>query len=299
MIPQSHFFGASAAAWSPANRSSCDAHIERGSWRLLGPQAELAKGQQTVIAADLQDQVTGRVGASGSKVSALPFIEVVPDHVSVEKDGWCAAEIVAAAGARTSTEVAALLDAAGFYPRLEACLERDFFGYYNTNVSTKTAQVRRGHLGRRRAPCHFSTNTGSSKTYATPLRVRSAHPQSLFLPLWQALYTDKAGLRTAFSEHWAHIAAAVASEPAVLAHDLLNEPWPGDTNNPWEYSSFMSWWYNSPRAEHNVLLPFYRELARGIRKVDQKHIIAYEPVSPPSSPLDMRVVVSGRLDGIA
>lgn len=88
-----------------------------------------------------------------------------------------------------------------------------------------------------------------------------------------------AGLRTAFSEHWMHIAASLASEPTVLAHDLLNEPWPGDTNDPQQYSAFMSWWFNSPAAEHELLLPFYRELAHRIRKVDRNHIIAYEPVS--------------------
>jgi len=92
----------------------------------------------------------------------------------------------------------------------------------------------------------------------------------IFFP--QALYTDAAGLRTAFAEHWAHVASALAGEPAVLAHDLLNEPWPGDTNRP----NFT--FPNIIQVERSLILPFYRAIAAAIRKVDRRHIIAYEPV---------------------
>jgi len=126
-----------------------------------------------------------------------------------------------------------LLDAAGLYPQLKECTNRDFFEYYSTNSQTKTAQ---------------------------------------------ALYTDGGGVRRAFEEHWAHVAEALADEPAVLALELMNEPWPGDTNDPGNYSLFMSWWFNSPAAERDLLLPFYRHVVAAIRAVNKRHIVAYEPV---------------------
>jgi len=87
----------------------------------------------------------GRSGANrSSRALGTPFFP--------QTEGWCAAELVAFAAATTSSEVAVALEAAGLYPKLEACLERDFFRYYTTNVSTKTSQVgsRRGvgYLGR-------------------------------------------------------------------------------------------------------------------------------------------------------
>jgi len=95
------------------------------------------------------------------------------------------------------------------------------------------------------------------------------------------------------------VASVLSQEPAVLAHDLLNEPWPGDTNDPALYSAFMSWWFNSPAAERELLLPFYRALAAEIRKVDPRHIIAYEPVRTQKRPASDFLIGMGRSQAVA
>jgi hypothetical protein len=169
-FPQSHFFGEGAEA--------ADSGVEGGGRVCRAPSvpasATVAAATATAIAAVTPADVVANRSANGRpNRSGNSSPNRSGDGIGIGSGngsgavmiGWCAAELAAAAGARTSSEVAAVLGAAGLYPNLDACLERDFFSYYYTNVSTKTTMV--GGAGAK-----------FSLPYQKPKRARIARPQS-------------------------------------------------------------------------------------------------------------------------
>ena len=149
LIPQTHFFGRAAHDHWAANRSSCAVHATLGTRPAsgLGGNASVSVGVSALEPIRGERGIAPEGGGASDPAAQSAAAMAAPVASAASLDGWCAEEIVTAVGASTSTEVAAILEAAGYYPRLEACLERDFFGYYYTNVSTKTAQVSRLHDG--------------------------------------------------------------------------------------------------------------------------------------------------------
>jgi endoglycosylceramidase len=89
---------------------------------------------------------------------------------------------------------------------------------------------------------------------------------------FQNLYENYDGLRTAFAQSWAQLAAAYKDLDGVIGFELLNEPWAGDI-------------YSQPSllypgvADKVNLAPFYEELASAIREEDDDRLIFFESVT--------------------
>jgi endoglycosylceramidase len=66
------------------------------------------------------------------------------------------------------------------------------------------------------------------------------------------------GLQQRYVAAWEQVAREFAGDPWVLGYDVFNEPWPADATN----------------AE---LASFYSRVIAGIRSVDRRHLIWYEP----------------------
>ena len=107
--------------------------------------------------------------------------------------------------------------------------------------------------------------------------------QCLNHPFWHSYFSDKVGLAfqkmytkdshlyLEFGKFWKMVAERFKSNPAVIGYDLINEPWFGDL-----YSDpFLIW---GGKAEETQISEFFTHLHDQIRKVDQNHIIFYEPV---------------------
>lgn len=162
-IPQSRFFGGErgeteggglggghvclapgvtggAEQWGEG-RSGTDAAALQSPNGTRAPARQVQHTPGSAQSAAGQGAVTASAAITASIRPAARSANRTPPPPAVS--GWCAAELAGAAGARTSSQVAAALGAAGLYPNLDACLERDFFSYYYTNVSTKTTMV--GH----------------------------------------------------------------------------------------------------------------------------------------------------------
>ena len=66
------------------------------------------------------------------------------------------------------------------------------------------------------------------------------------------------GLQQRYVAAWEQVARAFAGDPWVLGYDVFNEPWPAD-------------------ATTTELASFYSRVIAGIRSVDRRHLIWYEP----------------------
>jgi endoglycosylceramidase len=79
-----------------------------------------------------------------------------------------------------------------------------------------------------------------------------------------AEFWQDADMRGEYMELWEMIARRYKDEPAVVAYDLFNEPWPDLALPPED-------------ADRDVLQPFYEELIGRIRAIDATRLIIYEP----------------------
>ena len=87
---------------------------------------------------------------------------------------------------------------------------------------------------------------------------------------FQRLYNNEDGLRDSFGEFWKVAASYFKDMPNVIAYELINEPWWGDI-----YMDLRNVY--EPNTKN--LMPFYRELHKAIRQVDNDTIIMFEPVT--------------------
>jgi len=91
---------------------------------------------------------------------------------------------------------------------------------------------------------------------------------------FEALYTDAAPqhLGTQVALLWAAVAAAFAGHPGVLAYELLNEPWVGDSI---EHPDYL---LQPGKADAAQLAPFYARLHAAIRQHDNDTMLLYSGV---------------------
>ncbi|GMH73150.1 hypothetical protein TL16_g06106 [Triparma laevis f. inornata] len=84
------------------------------------------------------------------------------------------------------------------------------------------------------------------------------------------LYGNVDGRLDRFTTFWRKAAEVFKEEDYVLAYELVNEPWVGDT---WKDPALIV----PTVSDKKVLQPFYDTLAEAIREVDSDTIIFYEP----------------------
>ncbi|MEW1632841.1 cellulase family glycosylhydrolase [Streptomyces sp. NPDC093801] len=105
-------------------------------------------------------------------------------------------------------------------------------------------------------PLVYFTSPAQNQTWANFWRDRTA--------------PDGVGLQEHYAAMWEHVAQRFADQPYVLGYDLINEPWPG-----WDYPTCFP--NGCPRFEGDVLAPFEAKAMKAIRRVDQKHLLFFEP----------------------
>ncbi|MFJ8160424.1 cellulase family glycosylhydrolase [Streptomyces sp. NPDC096136] len=105
-------------------------------------------------------------------------------------------------------------------------------------------------------PLVYFTSPAQNQTWANFWRDRTA--------------SDGVGLQEHYAAMWAHVAQRFADQPYVLGYDLINEPWPG-----WDYPTCFP--NGCPRFEGDVLAPFEAKAMKAIRRVDQEHLLFFEP----------------------
>lgn len=84
-------------------------------------------------------------------------------------------------------------------------------------------------------------------------------------------FTNKNGMADKFIKMWVNVVSFFKDEENILGYDLINEPSGADAwKNPFDLIG--------PSVNNNkFLLPFYRNVSRAIRQVDQKKLILFEP----------------------
>ena len=87
---------------------------------------------------------------------------------------------------------------------------------------------------------------------------------------FQSLYDNENGVQDAFVDFWAAVANRFAGNPAVLGYEILNEPFLGDLL---QHPSLLE----AGEADRRNLAPLYARVHDAIRRVDDQHIILYEP----------------------
>jgi len=85
--------------------------------------------------------------------------------------------------------------------------------------------------------------------------------------------SDGVGLQDHYAAGLRRISAGFADAPALLAIDVLNEPWPG---TPWASCALPT---GCPPGgfDQTSLTDFYKRVVPAIRSADPRHMIAYEP----------------------
>jgi endoglycosylceramidase len=112
------------------------------------------------------------------------------------------------------------------------------------------------------------SNCGDAE--GTPLGWAGVYATQAISNAVQLYYNNADGRLDKFVDFWKRTAKAFKDEPYVLAYELVNEPWVGDT--------FADPTLIVPSvADKKNLAPFYDRLADGIRSVDPDTIIFYEP----------------------
>lgn len=81
-------------------------------------------------------------------------------------------------------------------------------------------------------------------------------------------------LQDRFIQVWEYVASRYASEPAVAGYDLLNEPTVFSADSKINY-------YDESKFVSQTLPTFFERVAAGIRTVDTKHMIFWEPAQVP------------------
>ncbi len=92
---------------------------------------------------------------------------------------------------------------------------------------------------------------------------------------FERLWTD-AALARAFAAAWRRVASALASSDAVVAYDVMNEPFWG-TGDP-------------DRFDRRLAAPFYARVIDAIREVDPRPFVAIEPSAAANSGYPVRFV---------
>jgi endoglycosylceramidase len=87
---------------------------------------------------------------------------------------------------------------------------------------------------------------------------------------FQALYDNHDDLQVVFADYWTAIAKRFADSSAVLGYEILNEPFLGDIMG-------MPQLLTGGTADRLNLVPLYKRVHAAIRKVDDRHIILYQP----------------------
>lgn len=85
---------------------------------------------------------------------------------------------------------------------------------------------------------------------------------------FQSFWDNEEGIRDHFVLAWQEVAKRFAGNPMVIGYDIINEPYVGN----WDVMDI-------PQFEAEVLTPFYAIVAKGIREVDENHIIFVEPTA--------------------
>ena len=88
---------------------------------------------------------------------------------------------------------------------------------------------------------------------------------------FQSLYDNQDGIADHFADSWAMVAKAFVGNDAILGYEIINEPWLGDI-----YSDPMLL-LKQGLADSKNLMPLYEKVSAAIRKVDDQHMIFYEP----------------------
>lgn len=129
-----------------------------------------------------------------------------------------------------------------------------FDSWHTTGVpSWAVSQYPDSAEGEARARADFWNNTGPNGTLAS-----SANPS----------------LQDRFIQIWEYVASRYASEPAVAGYDLLNEPTVFSADSKITY-------YDPGKFVSQTLPVFFERVAAGIRTVDAKHMIFWEPAQVP------------------
>jgi endoglycosylceramidase len=87
---------------------------------------------------------------------------------------------------------------------------------------------------------------------------------------FQAMYDNHNDLQVAFADFWSAVAARFAASSAVLGYEILNEPFLGDILR---HPQLLI----GGAADRDNLAPLYKLVHTAIRKVDDRHIILYQP----------------------
>lgn len=107
---------------------------------------------------------------------------------------------------------------------------------------------------------------------------------------FQALYDDHNGIRQVFVDFWTAVATRFASYSSVLGFEILNEPFLGDIlGNP----ALLE----GGEADRQNLAPLYRQVHAAIRRVDDTHIIFYEPTVGISQTVSSWISATGFTEG--
>jgi len=86
---------------------------------------------------------------------------------------------------------------------------------------------------------------------------------------FQQLYTEH---KQEFANFWREVAKRFRGDPAILAYELMNEPWTGDM---YQDASMLL----PGNAGYELLEPFFNAASDAIRSVDDETIIFWEPVT--------------------
>jgi endoglycosylceramidase len=85
---------------------------------------------------------------------------------------------------------------------------------------------------------------------------------------FQSFWDDVDGIQQHYVQAWTHVAQRFAYSHTVIGYDIINEPYQG-TYPLTEVAKF----------EAEELVPFYVAVAKGIRTVDEHHILFIEPTA--------------------
>ena len=118
----------------------------------------------------------------------------------------------------------------------------------------------------------------ASQAYARPQLLALKNCNTL--RSYQDFYDNHAGMRDAFVKFWVHSAQLWRDCDSVLGFELMNEPFAGAVLR---YPDLLL----PGVAGARNLQPLYDAVGAGVRQVNQKHIIFYEPV-------DWGMVLEGR-----
>ena len=126
-------------------------------------------------------------------------------------------------------------------------------------------------------PRPLETKKFTFNEYGYPLNC-SKHPwgeyyfSNAVAKAFGSLWNNRHGLRDKFVNYWKKVAETFKDVKEVIAYEIMNEPWPGDQFlNPLVMVPGLSEIINMQHA--------YDVIAEGIKEVDSKHSLCFEPVT--------------------